>query len=580
VDKERGFYAAARAGLFHKSIPVIGKFIELFSRGWRVRYHLQQICPEKADLQDDTWLLPEEEVRFAIYDSIYSGCAGDLHINASLSGDFRSFSIFSMAFRARMQPQSMSEYDNVFQRLDAEVIERANGLQKQGFFTSPFSEDVWQTSLFSDSGKYFAAICSRQIRIFEDVNHGKRLPNFQRRLAAKIGQKSHCLFHPELPIICVCNSVGTFLVNFGSSASVGNDNDHAQVDLRQKPISPSQLYQLVFPPEISHVSFSACGGFLHGINRQEDRQGIREFDVSSLSNIDQKSEQKDVTPAKSDLEELWLELNDHPAPGMEASGAMSHRVVGLLNCGHVVHYSVGGNAHLAVLQFHRDHGVLVFEDIDSLGTVRSSKVLRLPKSLSETNFRTSLWVPPSETEAFRIFLTKDVEQFHDFRVDNEMSFPIVVKRERSSIPPYKAPLILPWESISQHADQEEVPAAAEDQGNDFVEADYRDFSNENGINGDLFDGDSEYLRWQIRRILKRYHNDGYDYYEYDHYKYGYHDNYEQKIIVDSWTAVRAELRLISPRPQWCSWLLFIPSTRGFSRRSTRNAANILIGSFG
>jgi hypothetical protein len=498
VDKERGFYAAARAGLFHKSIPVIRKFIQHFSLGWRVRYHLQQIYPEKAGVQNCTWLVPEEEVRFAIYDSIYSGRAGDLHINASLSGDFRSFSVFSMAFRASMQPQSVSEDDDVFQRVEAEVIERANDLQKQGFFASPFSEDVWQTSLFSDTSNYFAAICPGQIRIFEDVNLGKRLPNFQRRLAARIEgtwQECRCLFHPELPIICVCNSVGTFLVNFGSSTSAGNDNDHAQVDLRQKPISPSQLYQLVFPPGISDVTFSACGGFLHGIDRQQDRQSIRKFDVSSLCNFDQKSEQKDVTPTKSDLEELWLELNDQPTPGTEGSGAMSHRVVCLPSCGHVVHYSVGCNAHLAVLRFHRDHGVLVFEDIDSLGTVRSSKVLRLPKSLSETNFRMSLWIPPSEIEPFRILLTKDVEQFHDFRADSikQMSF-LVVERERSSIPPYKAPPILPWESISQRADQEEVPVAAEDQGNDPVEANYGDFSNKIGTNGDLFDVDSEYMQ--------------------------------------------------------------------------------------
>jgi hypothetical protein len=532
---------------------VIGKFIRLFSLGWRVRYHLQHIYPEKADVQNCTWLVPEEEVRFAIYDSIYSGRAGDLHINASLSGDFRSFSVFSMAFRASIQPQSISEDGDVFQRVEAEVIERANDLQEQGLFASPFSEDVWQTSFFSDTGNYFAAICPGQIRIFEDLNLGKRLPNFQRRLAAKIEgtwQECHCLFHPELPIICVCNSVGTFLVNFGSLTGAGSDNGHAQVDLRQKPISPSQLYQLVFPPGISDVSFSACGRFLHGIDRQRDRQSLRKFDVSSLCDFDQKSERKDITPAKSDLEELWLELNDQPTPGTEGSGAMSHHVVCIPSCGQVVHYSVGCNAHLAVLQFHRDHGVLVFEDIDSLGIFRSSKVLRLPKSLSETNFRMSLWIPSSEVEPFRILLTKDVEQFYDFRVDSmkQMSF-LVVERERSGIPPYKAPPILPWKSINQCADQEEVPVPAEGQGNGLVETNCRDFSNRVGIRQI-----SDYPGHRLLNICS--------------YSNGWGNTHKQQgIVANHWTVVRAELRLISPRPQWCSWLRFILSTRDLSRRN-------------
>ncbi|EXJ85158.1 hypothetical protein A1O3_05833 [Capronia epimyces CBS 606.96] len=441
VDEARGFYAVARAGLFHRSPSEVARFVKVYSRGWRVRYQLRETIGPTHLLEELTWLIPWEEMMFAIYESIYHGRAGDLHFNASINKDLNMCSVLHMVFQTRpSDAEAASDRDWSCQRLDVDLVDQRVAVQESKLFAASVLDDVIRRSLFSENGTYLAVIHDDYIRIFEDGSPDKSSLDYKPTITIAGRSQQGCIFHPDLPIISVSNRAGTFLIRVDRLCTPASERGPDRIDISTNLalLVPSKWLRWVFPPGMQDVSFSACGQYLLGTNSLQGSGLVaRPYEISQFY-IPTPSEAYRNHSEAEILDEIDAFLADAGLDVAKASGSdvtTSKKPEGVMTAGRAIHYLVGDVPHVAAIHYDSRQGILTMDDTDTISSIRSSRMLRLPRSMRDLKHHFAVRMTSSDLEPIQIYFSKDVEDFYDFRHSSHgpRSIPTLIVRSRMSI---------------------------------------------------------------------------------------------------------------------------------------------------
>jgi hypothetical protein len=554
-------------------------------------------------------------VKFAIYESIENGRAGDLDINASLSPDLKMFSVFHAIFRARTGLLAPKGNQPMFQSLIDHSWDSANEEGQQMKGRSLYNSLRWEESIFSENNRYLAVIGADTIWFYEDASFDDgTYPRFSLNLSCSTPARCTCKLHPRLPMAAISySSEVTHLICFGMMAAVH------KVCARSIPRAAHGLHPRAIPLALSNLNFSQDGSRLLG-SHDSPRFGLRmtEYDICTLFDTGDGSNKVPVHTS-SEIENLWLQLKGSSLTKTDSMLPLSHRAESLLRPDQVTLYEKDGNVHAAVLRYHERYGVLVLEDTDNLGNVRSCKVLRLPKSIQNQNYRANLLIPHAQHEPFKILLMKYGQKIYDFRCESRApaSIPFVVERTSQSMPQYSPRAAVAWKPVNNGSLlSEKEPAemsgteglkAEQDQGiplchlTELLDSRTRALGEPVTLDAHIGNSRTPWICWvsephNSHFELSAYYNDPVDFSRYDHIKATSNSDAEPDGLPDTsaneidsaydiWTdtmfdslwrrvgianfrdleeelkfvfaLMKVEISLISPRIEWCSWLKYL-----------------------
>ena len=402
TDRESGFFATARIGLFNKTMRTISRYVEEVSHRWSIRYQLRQSENlEKID-RDVTLDVPPEEISFMLYDSIINGKAnpGRIEITCSLSDDLQDISVMHSTFRVLQGEGNVDIEERGIQILDCSQIEAFIKAWDQDVPLRCISHSHWTWTSFSPYGYYFVAFeRNGRLTLYEESPfRSNRKASWKYMAQIDFVNDSVPIFHPHQSLICLLKEYSTFI---WSSKSPGIWNLHKILSF-----------------ELKNAKFTRCGQYL---------KGYRSEGIGS-----QQSQEESISLSLSTIMDDCYSQNNAKGLGRETIITAASQEQWQLEKSHI------GSEIVCQEEDHDRRQKLEQYEIGAAIIWKTpakerKTVLRLPQSLASV--RMNVTATRSEKDKSRIFvhIDKAQQQTYDLRTPEKEQFPMSLERHTNTL---------------------------------------------------------------------------------------------------------------------------------------------------
>jgi len=510
-DDEGGEYDISLHGV-HERASIATRL----SAGWRaciqIRPTSQDVDPSNTQSTQAVIDIPADQIFQMLMVSFYHDETGSCRATAAFAPDLRTAVVLRCIVRITPAGHLVQNIDSSeISRVNERILQDSRSVYTNQL---DISNQVWYKVLFSPDARYLSVIQSGpvfmaddeyhyldgefyhcSVAILEDLHPGDTNLLYQEIASTNLideigGVTKPMAFHPSEPYLAIANTEAVYLWKFDE------DDRHPRT---------------LFWGRVDNLTFSSTGSFLAGehsrshtpvsflvhyeqlhLLKRHDSMSESEEEASEGSSTysmdpedpgteDEEEEKEEEEEDENGAESQQASVHDqmqstHPAspPDLQSSPdttaaltstrtdfslasvfAGTSTNVPRVQSAHDTHtiYTQSGLRHHSVLTTERRAGSITLQASSSTGTVQTADLLRVPKSVLDEGFHTTMIIPSTDSALLRLVLNQAPKATYRFGQAPAIQFPIVIDRRRESIPVTRTKRALGWEEQRRDGDK-------------------------------------------------------------------------------------------------------------------------------
>ncbi|GAB1317800.1 NACHT domain-containing protein [Madurella fahalii] len=472
------------------------------SVGWRARIQIRPTSSslgqsQNAQLIDVVVDMPWDQIFQMLMLTFYHEETGHFRAPAAFSRDLRTIVVLRCVVRLASDGYALQKIDSSgIRNTNEEILQRPRSIYAEQL---DMSNQVWYAVSFSQDGRYFAAIRSGPIShvdttdsipgeyyhcsvaVFKDIGCGNGDAELLYEEIASTGLMDEVggvtkpvAFHPSAPYLAIGNSEAVYLWKFDVKDEAPRELFSGRIDnLTFSPTgtmlsgdkgSLPVLYEVDYemlrwdrspPGELSDNASESCQGDWTESGDYDFMANFVDFDAEGLEQIPAEDTKHVPSPAP----ESHSSIACTTAGRSNIQGVLD--LVGVVEAGRdalapaiqssndSLVFSSASGMHRSLLMTERSVGAIVLQATAADGTVKTADLLRVPKSVLEDGFHTTIINPTADSSSVRLVLNKAPEPTYVFGRSANIQFPIVIDRHKDSIPVVSTKRMVGWEEQSR-----------------------------------------------------------------------------------------------------------------------------------